>query len=836
MDLISQGPLRAEKVVWRHGHGGFTCTVVCKATFELRPGLSQLAAAQEPVVPADVYTADRGSLVVASELVPFKMRPEAILTGHAYAPEGRPVASLVARVAIGEIDKGVQVVGDRHFALDGRLGEPARFARMPLVWERAAGGTDTSNPAGVAFGDGAKADFLGRVTAPNLLPAGVSLTSRADVVVPAGFGPIAPLWPSRAVRLHRHVASWDPDHWHERPLPDIDIAYFNAAPADQQRTLPFGEDTLYLENLHPRFAQLSTRLPQVGPVMTVDQGAGQVPLQLRCDTLSIDTDRGLAMLVWRAHLLLDHPDRPGRILVTTTLPAWAPVSVDTAMTLPPGRVFAATALPFGGNAGPPVSAPPAAAAPSSSGPSASPAPPKLSVDPAPPPSAARPSRRQGVGAVTLTGLELEMHKSLMGTPAALPFAPQGDGRGPPPSGLQQASTAIAVPQSPGGTPWDASTESTRVLPFTVRGPEAGEGQEPPTQRPQGPPPITGAYPRAPQFSLPATDYAPPPAPLARPASAEYAPPPQFNIPPADYAPPPAPLARPVMIEPAAPQFSLPVSDYSPPPVPLARPVTVEPAAAPHFSLPVSDYAPPPVPLARPIADEATGPAAFHVPLVQLGRSSSMEYTSPPLQAEAPPTVVAPPKAPAGEAAAPPALLGAIMQAQASPQAGDTERPPPPVSGLVEEVTLPEPDAEPAFDQYPPERCGAIAARVACDPPTAGDVLRAEELDAARWKRVHEHWLDRIREDAARSRRKPLSEYDAAYVSALEAKRGALALDDYARLAEAAERSAVPAALSERGLPETAWPHIHRVWIARMARDPGLGKLVRGAIDAVRAAE
>ena len=64
----------------------------------------------------------------------------------------------------------------------------------------------------------------------------------------------------------------------------------------------------------------------------------------------------------------------------------------------------------------------------------------------------------------------------------------------------------------------------------------------------------------------------------------------------------------------------------------------------------------------------------------------------------------------------------------------------------------------------------------------------------------------------------------------------IALDDYARLAEAAERGAVEGALFERGLPERAWPHIHRVWIGRMAGDSVIGKQVRSAIDTLRAAD
>lgn len=318
MDLISQCAIRVAKLVWRPGHGGYAFTVVCKATFELRPGQSPLAPAQDPVVERDVYGGpEQVSLAQASELIPFKKRPEVLLAGHAYAPGGQPVPSLAARLVAGEIDKSIQVEGDRYFDSDGWITDPEPFVRMPLVWERAAGGPGTVNPAGRALDTGARPDAYGRVQAPNLLPPGLFLTSRRKVVPPVGFGPIAPPWPPRASHLKRHSAGWDPDRWNERPLPaDVDVAYFNAAPSDQQRAAPFGEEQIYLENLHPRFAQLATRLVPVTPGVTVDRGSGPEPLRLRCDTLMIDTDRGLAMLVWRGHVLLDRGDAPGRVIVT----------------------------------------------------------------------------------------------------------------------------------------------------------------------------------------------------------------------------------------------------------------------------------------------------------------------------------------------------------------------------------------------------------------------------------------------------------------------------------------------------------------------------------------
>ena len=687
MDLVSQCALRVAKVVWRPGHGGFAFTVVCKATFELRPDVSPLAAEQEAVVLADLYAGEGGGIMVASDLVPFKKRPEVLLTGHAYAPEGHLVSSVMARLVVGDIDKTIQVVGDRYFDLDGWLGDPASFSRMPLRWERAAGGLNTFNPAGMPLGSAARLHGTGQVPAPNLLPTGQRIRLLSDMVPPVGFGPIAPLWPSRTACLHQHAAGWDPGRWHERPLPaDIDLGYFNAAPPDQQRAMPFGEEVIYLEHLHARFAQLSTRLAQVTPVATVDHGSGPQALQLRCDTLVIDTDRGLAMLVWRGHVLLDHPDRPGLVVVTgpaapqAAMPARAITMLDAVATLVPGALMQVVAvLPFSSAAAP---------APHST--------PSLPTADA----TARP-RVGDVGMMTLSA-GFNMRKK------TLPFlVPQRD----------------SVPRREG-----PPVESASTLPF-ISAPVADEGDGPITARRSGsldgmPAQMTGA-----------------------PVAASW-----------DAG----------LLETPAP------------------PAQVFPWAVP-----------------------------------------------PGLRALERPPEVTLPSSPASETPVPPPLIGplAVVSAEATTARGSD----PPVA--VEAVA--EPEVEIAFDVYPPPRCGGIAARLAFtkgDGGKSGEILRAESLDAGRWERVHAHWLGRISDEAARSRKKLLSDYDGAYVGALEAERGAVVLEEYARLAEAAERGEVAGALVEIGLPERAWAHIHRVWIGRMVKDVRLGKQVRGAIDARRVAD
>ncbi|XXY44563.1 DUF2169 domain-containing protein [Sorangium sp. So ce269] len=781
MDLISECALGVAKVGWQPRHGGFAITVVCKATFELRPEISPLAAAQEPVVEADVYTGEGGCLALASELSPFKQRPEVLVSGHAYAPEGRPVPALVARLAAGEIDKAIQVVGDRYFGRDGWLGEPAHFTAMPLVWARAAGGPDTLNPAGRPLGSEAWADFSGRVPAPNLLPVGLRLAAQSDVVPPVGFGPIAPAWPSRAACLHRHAASWNPSRWHERPLPeDIDPGYFNAAPPDQQRTLPFGEEALYLENLHPRFARLSTRLAPVTPAAAIENGSGAQRLPLRCDTLVIDTDRGLAMLLWRAHVLLDRADRPGRVVVTGPgAPDAAPSArdheaLDVEGTLMPGTFLRSSiVLPFSG----------AAARASSS------VPPLGAAGEAAPASAAatderpsRPSMDVIPPALADDPLERTEEPGLTASPAMLPFT-STQGQSAPQRDVPPWGSASGLPF----VPPSARGESESAPPPQPWGSASGLPFVPPSARGEG----NGAHSSRPPELQGST---PPPAPHAPWGSSSGSPAAEAQSPPASGWP------------------------WDAPPSSLRHHAPLSAAAA------------------EPLPPSLQWPPATVTPQASYRAAAYMAAAETAAQAE---RWFAPASSPAGELPTPPPLLGALATVSATsadePATGWSPAP----AEEADAKDAPGPAAEPApdvaFEAYPPERCGAIAARLACDKGSTGDVLRAEDLDEARWQRVHAHWLDRICDEAARSRKQLLSDYDGAYVAALEAMRGPITVEDYARLAEAAERSAIEAALAERGLPEGAWPRIHRVWIARMVKDVRLGKQIRSEIDTLRAA-
>ncbi|HRI68692.1 MAG TPA: DUF2169 domain-containing protein [Polyangium sp.] len=559
MHLVAQSMIPVAKLAWRTGHGGYAITVVCKATFELQPNSSPLAKQQEPIIEADEWS-ESGSLVRTTDLVPFKTRSDVLVVGDAYAPEGRPVASLVTRLVVGDIDKSILVVGERYVAADGRIGEPGTFVRMPLVWERATAARD--NPVGKPFdptslGATGSSDWL---RAPNLYPAGQELPRPVKALPPMTYAPISPRWPSRVACLQQHAATWEFVRWQERPLPsNIDLGYMNVAPADQQRNAPFADETIYLENLHPRIARLSTRLQNLSPLANVDRGTGPNPLALRCDTLTIDTNRGLAMLVWRGNVIMDQPDPPGRIVVVC-LDRSDPVSgsapqktemFEPTTTILKGRQASPSAvLPFGKSAPPPALSTSVLPSPSftpmapppASAPAVPPSPPK-----APPPGPPSPPSRSitmipGIGAGT--GAALPFGRDAKESPPSRPPPPQAPSFGPPPDpparkqldSIPPSTNAFAPPPIP---PIPPNTNAFVPAPPPI-------------------PPNTNAFVPAPPPIPPNTNaFAPPPIP------------PNTNA----FVPAPSPMAPAPMA--AAPLGSLALGvapPLAPPPAPLA-PVT-----------------------------------------------------------------------------------------------------------------------------------------------------------------------------------------------------------------------------------------------------------------------
>ena len=304
-ELASIAPFRATTLAWRAPHGAML-TLVCKATYRLAPGEAVLADDQEYPYEDDNHwnDDDSRSLHAPTDMVPVKPRADVLLVGSAFAPSKQPKRRLVARVIVGEVDKAVQVSGDRFWKPDGTLSEPVPFVKMPLRYERASGGPGTANPVGVRWD---QVDGMGKTQLPNLLPLDYEPGLAPDAIDPVGFGPISPNWPMRQARLGRRAEAWAKRRSFDEPMPeDLDPTYFLSAPWDQQVEALRPNERIVLENLHPDHARLVTSLPGIEPRVFVERGPGAPhELALRCDTLWIDTDRAICTRCWRGQVPLD---------------------------------------------------------------------------------------------------------------------------------------------------------------------------------------------------------------------------------------------------------------------------------------------------------------------------------------------------------------------------------------------------------------------------------------------------------------------------------------------------------------------------------------------------
>jgi hypothetical protein len=322
MDVVSVSPFRTGSVLWRSRPDRWTLTVVCKGTYLLAPGEATLAPTQEDLNDRDNHWDDdpRRSVYATSDLAPFKPRADVMLVGHAFAPRSELTRSLVARLAVGEMTKAIEVVSPRIWTREGELREGPRWSNMPLRWEYAAGGLDTDNPVGVS--PNAPPDAYGQRLLPNLQPPGQRVTQWGDLFVPVGFGPIASTWRLRRGKLGRRVEVWSDEGWPQIPLDDdFDGEFFQAAPPDQQIETLHDDEAIVLEYLNPEHPRLSTKLPGVHPHAFVEvPGAAPHPLVMTADTLWIDTDRALCTVTWRGQVAVDGPQHPGRVIVALEEP------------------------------------------------------------------------------------------------------------------------------------------------------------------------------------------------------------------------------------------------------------------------------------------------------------------------------------------------------------------------------------------------------------------------------------------------------------------------------------------------------------------------------------
>ena len=221
-------PYAVGRVWGRDKEGVHEWLVAVKASYRIRSnGMLVLADEQPPPLLLPEYNGEDGgsSLKYEAELVSPKPTTDVLLNGTAYAPHGRPATEFLATLRVGDVRKTIKVFGNRVWKR-GVLGDgtstPEPVTQVPIVYERAYGGFDKSDPdpkrqrleprnpvgCGLVAKDGQPY--------PNFeYPSG-----RLDKAGPAGFGPVASYWSPRLELQGTYDERWRkgrfpllPDDW-----------------------------------------------------------------------------------------------------------------------------------------------------------------------------------------------------------------------------------------------------------------------------------------------------------------------------------------------------------------------------------------------------------------------------------------------------------------------------------------------------------------------------------------------------------------------------------------------------------------------------------------------
>lgn len=316
--IHNQTPFLAERTIVVDLNGERHWVVVVKGTFDILPD-GRTVRAEEQVEPkvGPEYNGEDGvsSLRYEQDLIASKPQTDVLVNGHAYTPDGRPATSVNVGLQTPLGTKAILVHGDRVWerSISGLVAPSSAqpFVKMPIVYERAYGGFDQTDPdptkhrldARNPVGTGlftARAHRAGKLL-PNLEFPGKSVESAG----PAGFGALCGHWKPR----DDYQGTYDA-HWleHRKPLlpKDYDPRALQCAPLDQQMPHLRGGERFGVFNMTPGGGTLGFALPKHYFALTTFIGRRQLEHRCTIQTVIIEPDVPRVIVVWHSTLSCHH--------------------------------------------------------------------------------------------------------------------------------------------------------------------------------------------------------------------------------------------------------------------------------------------------------------------------------------------------------------------------------------------------------------------------------------------------------------------------------------------------------------------------------------------------
>ncbi|HLL01396.1 MAG TPA: DUF2169 domain-containing protein [Myxococcaceae bacterium] len=254
--------------------------------------------------------AEQSSIRRPTDLCLRKPSTDVVVSGSAMAPGRKPVKQLDVWVRVGPVSKRLRVFGTRVWfqgALGMTLSAPQPFQALPLRWEYAYGGMDTSNPKRVAheprnpLGRGMCADpkTLNHQPGPQIEDPEELISSARSRPTPAGVGAIGPHFAPRV----QYAGTYD-DQWQKErmPLPplDFDERHNQVAPPGLISPSPLlGGEPVELVGLN-EVGPLQFELPRLSFHVGSQTAQGRQEHRPMLDTVLLEPNERSFELTWRS--------------------------------------------------------------------------------------------------------------------------------------------------------------------------------------------------------------------------------------------------------------------------------------------------------------------------------------------------------------------------------------------------------------------------------------------------------------------------------------------------------------------------------------------------------
>ncbi len=286
--------------------------VVVKGTFDIKPD-GNVVLADEQVEPLllPAYNGEPGlsSLRYDADIIGPKPTTDVLLNATAYAPGGRPSINFLVEARVGSVHKVIRAVGTRRWneGFLREVSEPEPISQVPILYERAYGGYDRTDPDParqrmdsrnpVGCGVVAQPSHLRAQELPNFEYPGGNLEKDG----PAGFGAIDSFWSPRCDFGGTYDQTWQETRLPLLPL-DWDARSLLCSPYDQQSSAYlFGGEFVELINMTPN-GLMRFNLPKAYFAFSTHIAGRVEEHRSRLATVIIEPDHPRVIMVWQTTL------------------------------------------------------------------------------------------------------------------------------------------------------------------------------------------------------------------------------------------------------------------------------------------------------------------------------------------------------------------------------------------------------------------------------------------------------------------------------------------------------------------------------------------------------